>query len=259
MQVQNFDKMHTAISSIRDILKNLRSNIYGPVKKDSTKKYCDIIENIVHDFNISGDSMTMRDIFINELCWGIPNYEVIDEITKFFSKGASIEIGCGFGLWCALLKLNGKFLYPYDNCSSHQNYTKRFPLPYYVNKKIPYYLCDRIKNVLIVWPPGECNFEKLPENEIVTGKIKPKRIVFCGELPDQYEDYLDYNSSMTGSFKFHKLLEKEYKLIKRMDNPTWWRYSHDSTYFYEKIENKKPIKKRMSRRNKKGTSLFPIF
>ncbi len=239
MQDQMMLESSNAIRDIADISRKLAFEAhYGFIQIDEplVKEICDKLQEIVKNFCYSCEySYRMRDVFTTELCWGVPNYEVISEITSFFSSGRTIEIGCGLGLWSALCEIHGFHIdCSYDDLSSHQNIDKKLDYPFPQELIRTKHLTEfDFDNVLIVWPTGEIN--KTPENDITNRKIIPKRIVFCGEGIDVNSDgTTDETSTLTGSIEFHRILAMEYNLIKVVHNPSWHSFVHDATFFYER-------------------------
>ena len=157
-------------TALEDILARIRQVSGIPDKHDELLKEC-----LEDDFKFA-KLWRRRDLFNQAFSWAVPSMEALQHIAAFARGTLVIEIGCGMGLWAALLKKLGLDIVATDLQAPRETFCK-------VEKKdfrTALTQHRRRKTLLMVWPPqqGQQGSEMAHETLL---RFRGPRIVYVGE------------------------------------------------------------------------------
>lgn len=173
--------------------------------------YLQEFNQIKHDMN---DHKFRHDL-VKQYAWAVPNNEAIEAI-KTIGK-AVLEIGAGSGYWAKVLSSVGVQVLAFDNRNGGYEFSKDW---FTVNNgSVEQIKANADKALMLCWPNYDDPFAFNATIEYM--RNKGKTLIYIGES----------TWGCTGCNKFHKLLDKCWKLEKVIDIPQW-SMIHDRLYIY---------------------------
>ncbi len=215
---------HSKDRETKNIYKAMKDNL-EIIEYKKNKKYSNELYNCFNEYLKDHQTVkNVRDFFIGDFSYSIPNEKAIECMAKFIGKDKCLEVGAGLGLWAYLLikDYNINMIVTDDNSTHYEQETRK------LNK-----YCDIIDlnaenavkkykeaNVLLmIWPPYD--------NDLAVSavkKFKGNKIIYVGEA----------KGGCTGTDDFFNLLDKEWKEIKPENNINNWPEINDQIFFYER-------------------------
>ena len=162
----------------------------------------------------------LRHEYVNNISWALISKEVIDTIPSFVMDNTILEVGSGYGLWAALLKLIGVKIIPTDLileedkvwCDIEKISAKKAVKKY-----------DKCNCLMLCWP----HFMNTVASDSIQG-FKGNKIIYVGEGM----------GGCTADKKFFNIIEMDWFEVNRIKIPQW-SYVHDELIFYCRKKNKK--------------------
>lgn len=157
----------------------------------------------------------LRKKLIWAFSWAIPTDEVISSICQY---SPIVELGAGTGYWAWLLEQKGAKVVAFDI------EPKQPPQWHSILEGSSEVLSQYSDHTLFLcWPPYD-----LPMAENALRTYQGEFLIYVGEWLGR-----------TADFKFHELLQSEWKLVQKLSLPNWPGY-HDKVYIFKRRQPKKP-------------------
>lgn len=132
--------------------------------------------------------------------WTIPNEQVIEFLTRESKESPLFEIGAGNGYLSYEIQNNGGNTVPIDIATSRNEWVEVQKMSYEnLNPK-------NVSHIILPWPPANSSM-----GEECIRYLNPDVVYFIGK--DE--------SNVTGTKKFHKILQKKYTCSKKLTLPSW--------------------------------------
>ena len=229
-------------NSTGPIKSNESSTFSTPIKLTKELQVLKLLHNIKNQRpkRYLGDDLdTETKEFIYSYSWALPTMPILRTIQNFVGQEKILEIGAGTGLWCFLLKKLGVNIDAVDNQDWEKN---TIEFEYWndvenksmdeIKKMIPKY-----KIIMMVWPTNkdESAYEYLKlftevwdkKNTEMEQKVKQKVILIRDYKKGEYLEDLE-----TGTFYFHKYLEKYY------NEPLYWARNPNENHISPELSKK---------------------
>jgi hypothetical protein len=160
----------------------------------------------------------VRLALVQVFAFAIPNEQALSKIAEY---GPVLEVGAGTGYWAALLRSRGidviaVDLYPVEARSGSALFKRTFTTVLEADEGVVRQYPER--TLLLTWPPG---YNPMPQRALEF--YRGSHVIYIGEG----------EFGCTADEPFHRLLERDWKLIDSLDIPHW-KKSNDWLQVYER-------------------------
>ncbi len=132
--------------------------------------------------------------------WTIPNKDLIDYLVEESKNSTLFEIGAGNGYLTHEIRNNNGNIVSVDVNPPENTWTTVYELSY--EDIIP----EKVSKIILPWPPANSDMA-----EKCISYLNPNTVYFIGKE----------NSTVTGSKKFHKMMDEKYICKKSKSLPSW--------------------------------------
>jgi len=199
-------------------LKRIINDVFNPRKYRTNDTVEDVIEHVNRIYNAmystriqqSQDAaikMQQKIKFNNSVAWAIPTMNILNYIKNIVGDDSILEIGAGYGLWAACLKMIGCNIIPTDDYSWMKNNKDKDKETYIDIENISYgdalKKYDKCKILFLCWPP--------PKDDLPYKIIQQFTEGNNGQILIYIGDGQTGEDSLTGGLNFFEYLDEKWK------------------------------------------------
>ena len=195
-------------------LKDIIDTVFNPIKSRTIYTVKDVIEHVnliykaMYSTRIQRSTdatmkMQQKIKFNNSVAWAIPTMNILNYIKYIVGDDSILEIGAGYGLWAACLKMIGCNIIPTDDYTWMKNNKDKHKETYTDIENISYgdalVKYNECKILFLCWPP--------PKDDLPYKIIKQFTETNNGQILIYIGDGQNGEDSLTGGLNFFKYLD----------------------------------------------------